>query len=514
MVEDEDMDIGYEAIYVPGPDGSEDLDQYELGGYHPIRLGDILASRFEIVHKLGAGAFATVWLARDARENRYVALKIAQADASEESNELRMHRHLQTAQSTRLCVAALLNHFFIEGPNGRHLVLVFEVSGPSIASLRHHWQRRKIRPDVVRRIARQTAEGLKEIHAAGIVYGDMSAGNVLLGMESIDALSIDQIYERFGRPEAEQVRRLDGGALDDHCPSLVYEPMDFVNADIESFTSEVKFVDFAESYLTTDSEVPDLSAFTVSYSAPEVLFWEDKPTQSSDIWALACIWFELRSGTHLFREGLGGQRSVESDMIKAVGPLPLEWRDRRIAQFEATGSVPAAEKSISPDVGSGILGMLHSTLCDGLSRLRAWCTAPFRVKPFSSEPRQRKVATTLSERIDAIGQWKSWCYMSIEDRMTLLRDFNRAAGREDDEVSPKEVDTGPPPPGPLSAQEAEDFKDILSSMLKFPPNERRKLEDIVSHAWLKSSYNDDKSEPWLMVYSPGLELEIQHKHTT
>ena len=112
----------------------------------------------------------------------------------------------------------------------------------------------------------------------------------------------------LGRPEAEQVRRLDGGALDDHCPSLVYESMDFVNADIESFTSEVKFVDFAESYLTTDSEVPDLSAFTVSYSAPEVLFWEDKPTQSSDIWALACIWFELRSGTQLFREGLGGQR--------------------------------------------------------------------------------------------------------------------------------------------------------------------------------------------------------------
>ena len=67
--------------------------------------------------------------------------------------------------------------------------------------------------------------------------------------------------KKFGRPEAEQVRRLDGGALDDHCPSLVYGPVDFAKADIESFTSEVKFVDFAESYLTAGLDVPDLSAF-------------------------------------------------------------------------------------------------------------------------------------------------------------------------------------------------------------------------------------------------------------
>ena len=116
MAEDEDKDIGYEAIYVPGPDGSEDLDQYQPGGYHPITIGDILAGRYEIVHKLGSGAFATVWLAKDATENHYVALKIAQADASEDSNELRMHQHLQTARSTSLCVTPLLNHFFIEGP--------------------------------------------------------------------------------------------------------------------------------------------------------------------------------------------------------------------------------------------------------------------------------------------------------------------------------------------------------------------------------------------------------------
>ena len=80
----------------------------------------------------------------------------------------------------------------------------------------------------------------------------------------------------------------------------------------------------------------------------------------------------------------------------------------------------------------------------------------------------------------------------------------------DDEVSSKDVETRLPPPGPLSAKETEDVKDILSSMLRFVPEERRKLEDITSHAWLNASYADDKSEPWLVAYSPGLELEIRH----
>ena len=117
-------------------------------------------------------------------------------------------------------------------------------------------------------------------------------------------------------------------------------------------------------------------------------------------------------------------------MIKAVGPLPLEWRERRIAKFEAGGFVPLAETSTSSNAGSGILETLRSTLCDGLRQLKAWCTAPFRVKSFSSEPRQEKVAASLSERINDIGRWKSWCYMSIEERIALMRNFNRAAGRE------------------------------------------------------------------------------------
>lgn len=57
--------------------GFEHLTHYKPGGLHPVILGDILPkpgtcvsdpakrARYHIIQKLGFGAFATVWLARD-----------------------------------------------------------------------------------------------------------------------------------------------------------------------------------------------------------------------------------------------------------------------------------------------------------------------------------------------------------------------------------------------------------------------------------------------------------------
>ena len=45
---------------------AENIERYCPGGYHPIHLNDRLNDgQYEILHKLGFGCFATVWLARD-----------------------------------------------------------------------------------------------------------------------------------------------------------------------------------------------------------------------------------------------------------------------------------------------------------------------------------------------------------------------------------------------------------------------------------------------------------------
>ncbi|KAK8016966.1 kinase domain protein [Apiospora rasikravindrae] len=58
-------------------DGVEPLALYEPGGYHPVMVDDLLHRRYRIVDKLGHGGYSTIWLAHDEQTTRYVALKVA-----------------------------------------------------------------------------------------------------------------------------------------------------------------------------------------------------------------------------------------------------------------------------------------------------------------------------------------------------------------------------------------------------------------------------------------------------
>jgi serine/threonine-protein kinase SRPK3 len=58
-------------------DNVEDMRFYKPGGYHPVHLGDMFATRpnsdkprYRILHKLGFGAFSTVWFAQDMANNK------------------------------------------------------------------------------------------------------------------------------------------------------------------------------------------------------------------------------------------------------------------------------------------------------------------------------------------------------------------------------------------------------------------------------------------------------------
>lgn len=62
-------------------DGAEDLNGYAKGGYHPIRIGDILHSRYQVIDKLGFGGWSTVWLVNDMLEKRLLAAKVGVAES-------------------------------------------------------------------------------------------------------------------------------------------------------------------------------------------------------------------------------------------------------------------------------------------------------------------------------------------------------------------------------------------------------------------------------------------------
>ena len=63
----------------------------------PIRQA--VAGRYDIEREIGQGAFASVYLARDLRHDRYVAFKVLNADPSSETSELRFLREIRMLAS-------------------------------------------------------------------------------------------------------------------------------------------------------------------------------------------------------------------------------------------------------------------------------------------------------------------------------------------------------------------------------------------------------------------------------
>lgn len=46
-------------------DIEEGRDAYRPGGFHPVYIGDVYHDRYEVLNKIGYGAYSTVWLVND-----------------------------------------------------------------------------------------------------------------------------------------------------------------------------------------------------------------------------------------------------------------------------------------------------------------------------------------------------------------------------------------------------------------------------------------------------------------
>lgn len=133
------------------PFGLERLDDYGPGGQHPLHLGDLLGpgrrGPYRILHKLGNGGYANIWLCRDMttqNPTQYIAVKVLASDVStEDCQERRASKLRHSVDSSAdqdaanyLCLP--LDEFEICGPNGTHLCLVYPILGPTVAQGAFH----------------------------------------------------------------------------------------------------------------------------------------------------------------------------------------------------------------------------------------------------------------------------------------------------------------------------------------------------------------------------------------
>ncbi|MDF2093037.1 serine/threonine-protein kinase [Knoellia sp. 3-2P3] len=137
----------------------------------------LIAGRYEVQRAIGRGGMGTVWLARDNRLGRDVAVKQIGALPGESANETR--RAMREARS-----AAALNHpnavavyDVVDHENAPWLVMEY-VEGETLADLIA--REGALDPRRAADIGAQLASALSRAHERGIVHRDIKPGNVLI----------------------------------------------------------------------------------------------------------------------------------------------------------------------------------------------------------------------------------------------------------------------------------------------------------------------------------------------
>jgi len=220
--------------------------------------GTLIAAKYRILDKLGAGGMGEVYRAEDLSLNRQVAIKVLPDVFSKDQERLaRFEREAR--------VLAALNHpniaaiYGVEEADGKRFLVLELVEGETLAE---RLGKGSLPLEEAVDACRQIAEGLEGAHEKSIIHRDLKPSNVKITPQG-------------------KVKILDFGLA-------------------RGFRDQISEVDLAKSpTITADMTQPGVILGTAAYMSPEQAKAKsvDKRT---DIWSFGCILYECLTGKRAF----------------------------------------------------------------------------------------------------------------------------------------------------------------------------------------------------------------------
>lgn len=286
------------------------------------RLKSALADRYTVESEIGRGGMAFVYLAKDVRHAREVAIKVLRPELAQSLAGERFLREIQ--------IVARLNHPHVlplydsgEADSFVYYVMPY-VEGES---LRSRLQREKQLPiDDALTIAHEVADAISHAHTHGIVHRDLKPGNILLS-------SGHAVVADFG------IARALSAAGGDR--------------------------------LTTTG----LTVGTPAYMSPEQAMGDEEVGPRSDIYSLGCVLYEMLIGSPPFTgatpQAILARKSVETAptmrSVRETIPAVLEQVVRK-----ALARVPADRFRSGPEFISALDRAKKGDPEDGRRRVLLW----------------------------------------------------------------------------------------------------------------------------------------------
>jgi len=280
-------------------------------------IDDDVLKKYEIVQKLGKGAYGIVWKATERKTKETVALKKIFDAFQNATDAQRTFREIMLLQELAGHENIVLLTNVLKAENDNDIYLVFEYMETDL----HAVIRANILEEVHKQyIIYQLLKALKFMHSGGVLHRDMKPSNLLLNSECL-----------------------------------------------------LKVADFglARSIASLETEAvsnPVLTDYVATrwYRAPEILLGSTKYTYGVDMWSVGCIFGELLAGKPIFP---GTSTMNQLDRIIEVTGKPSDEDIEAInSPFAATMLESLEEpthrslEDIYPSAGSEAIDLLKNLL--------------------------------------------------------------------------------------------------------------------------------------------------------